>query len=154
MAHMRGPLRSFAEALAQLAAKLPEVPVAPTHGDLQAGNVLVRRDGSDFSIIDWEHWGKRFSHYDRFVYGLGARAGHIIVERTRRFLRGGADELALAPFPKDLRWRRAAVAAFLLEDLLWFTDENLRGPFSKPSSGWAKRLALRDPLLALLRSSP
>lgn len=153
MVDLRAPLHSFGDALAEIAAQLPEVLVGPTHGDMQAGNVLVRRDGSDFSIIDWEHWGERFSSYDRLVYGLGARAGKVIIERARRFLHLAPGHMALAPLPADRAWRRAALAAFLLEDLLWFTEENLRGPFSKPSAGWALRLALKDSLLSLLQPS-
>jgi hypothetical protein len=64
------------------------VSVALTHGDLQNANLLVPSDdkSKDVYIIDWEHAGKRCSHYDWFVYGLHSRSSEGLAARIKFIL--------------------------------------------------------------------
>ena len=141
----------FATALARLTSPLEEITVGRTHGDFQAGNVLVSRDGGRVAVIDWEHAGERMCDYDPLVYGLGARRGpSIIVEQVRRFLGGEPWRRLGHEALWDVRRRRALLAAFLLEDLLWFTQADLGGPFTRESAGLRMRLARSDALLGAL----
>lgn len=141
----------FATALARQTSPLEEITVGRTHGDFQAGNVLVSRDGGRVVVIDWEHAGERMCDYDPLVYELGARRGpSIIVEQVRRFLGGEPWRRLGHEALWDVRRRRALLAAFLLEDLLWFTQADLGGPFTQESAGLRMRLARSDALLGAL----
>ena len=106
-----------------------------THGDFQGGNILIDRRGSHIFLIDWEYCGRRFIHYDRFVYGLGSRSPRGLSGRVRRFLNFEASPWPLAILPKDRSWRRWALALFLLEDLAWYMRESVTGPFTNVSEG-------------------
>lgn len=56
-------------------AHVPEqspIATALTHGDFQAGNILVNETG--VRITDWEFIGRRFSGYDPLTFGLGSRS--------------------------------------------------------------------------------
>ena len=62
------------------------VSIALTHGDLQSANLLVPSSdmSQDIYIIDWEYSGRRCSHYDWFVYGLGSRSSKRLASRVNQ----------------------------------------------------------------------
>src|SRR6185295_16070966 len=71
-------------ALAVVAESLPKsstIITAQTHGDFQAGNVLV--EGTGVWLIDWEYTGRRQSGYDALTFALVARFPAGLAERIR-----------------------------------------------------------------------
>lgn len=113
------------------------IEVSQTHGDFQAGNVLVdvRRDKP--FIIDWEYSGLRTRDFDLFVYDVGARSPEGLASRLRRLL-----EIGPGPAVGDLRraWgytRPTArdLAVHLLEELDRALEEAASGPFHTTPAG-------------------
>jgi len=88
------------ERMVAAAAALGEVEVSSTHGDLQPGNLFVRRDGH-VVVIDWERAGRRWRPYDRWVWTCNARWGGHPPQHAPRGER----------------------ALFWLEELCFFLDE-------------------------------
>lgn len=129
------PIHGWAELLEDQASSLGTIEVTHSHGDLQPGNIFIERHSRNVHIIDWEHWGNRFALYDRLVYGLKTRAGLGVAGRFRGFLAARENEFPLDRLPTDSRWRRGALALFLLEDLLWFSREALTGPYLQLPDG-------------------
>ena len=69
------------------AERMPEVECAPSHGDLQPGNVLVPMRGPvHVWLIDWEDFDVRASCYDEMVWTLGSRFACGLAQRVRRYL--------------------------------------------------------------------
>lgn len=123
-----------ADALVRVAAAADEVVLAPSHGDLQPGNVLVDRRSRAVTVIDWEHCRERSSTYDRLVLLLGSRSGGNLNERIAAFLAGRSAEPGLNELPDGPR-RVPLTGVFLLEELDWYVRESLSGPYLKPSAG-------------------
>jgi len=117
------------------AKKLDFIALAATHGDFQAGNIMVNQKNKRISIIDWEHYGIRSRHYDYLVYGLKTRSANGLAKRVMAFLEGNERSILHQWLPIDVGLRRAVLALFFLEDLNWFLSESLTGPFKKPSTG-------------------
>lgn len=143
-------LRSAIGRLGRAMMGMSHVYVGETHGDMQPGNVLVSRSGEDLRIIDWESAAERLSYYDVLTYQLGARRGRRIVKEVRRLVNGGESSEECFRLPRGARERRAVVATFLLEDLLWLVESELSGPFHGPSLAWRHRLACMGELAALV----
>lgn len=123
--------------LAPLAMELGQIPVGPSHGDCQAGNILIQRDGQHTTFIDWEFYGLRSRWYDRLVLGLGARWPGGLGERVRAFVGGHARGSVLAALRLELMWRRRVCALFLLEELVWCLGAAAAGPFAAPPENLA-----------------
>jgi hypothetical protein len=121
-------LLRLVNALAPRAQELGIVTTALGHGDFQPGNILVSRDSKTVRIIDWEHSAVRSSTYDYLVYGLQTRSPAGLASRLEKFMAGsvprGVEGLAF-----DKHRRTCSLALFLLEDLTWFVEESLTGPF-------------------------
>jgi hypothetical protein len=90
------------------------VTLAPSHGDCQAGNVVVSPSGTP-TWIDWEFTGERSRLYDRLTWALGLRfpAGLSARVDAERHAPSAASGLPMAP-----RERANAIAVALLEDLV------------------------------------
>lgn len=121
-------LRAALAALTRAAGELRDVPTALTHGDFQAGNVMVTRARQPV-VIDWEHAGRRLAGYDRWVLALGSRSPRGLAERVAGVVSGSAMPEALAGAPASRRWRAAFAAAFSLEDLAFYAREAGTGPY-------------------------
>jgi len=128
-------LLPWASRLAQAAVRLGQVDVARVHGDFQGGNIIVSPSTHDITLIDWEHSQERMLNYDHMVYGLRSRQNRGIVDRMARFVFGRPESWVLEKLPKSESWRAGTVALFLLEDLEWYTRENLTGAFHTPGEG-------------------
>lgn len=140
-------------ALVERAARLGTTTTAISHGDLQPGNVMVRRGAGrrptaeDVVLIDWEYAARRFSAYDGLCLGLAARARAKLADRVVHFVEEGTRALAeparalLSDEPRERSWRSAASALFLLEDLAWLTADAAVQPFK----------GISEPLLTLTR---
>lgn len=82
-----------------------QIPVAFSHGDLQAGNIWVEKGTNKIYIIDWESWDHRSIWYDRAVLFKGLRPY-------------GLEQYFLG---ENNRTKRAVV---ILEELAYRIDEN------------------------------
>jgi hypothetical protein len=112
--------------VAELAAKAGDITLAQSHGDFQAGNILVSNADGAVTLIDWEHSAVRSRDYDLFVYDLQSRASVGLAQRLRAGLNKGLPHTEVS---------RERLSLFLLEDLSWFLHESLTGPFEQPSEG-------------------
>jgi hypothetical protein len=119
------PLKSLLDTLAQLGSN-GTIELSQSHGDFQAGNIMVSHKNADVTLIDWEHSAERTHLYDRMVNGLKSRASKGLAERVRN---------ALQRDLPGVRVNGQAMALFLLEDLAWFLRESLTGPFTMASEG-------------------
>lgn len=129
-------MRAWVRRLVEVGSAARCCQIGLTHGDLQPGNVLVCRSGDVFAI-DWEHWGERTTDYDAMVWQFGARQGGGLARRIAASMRNRA-------------WSRAAVAIFLLEDLLWFLREASSGPIRGVTRGLAARVGELGDLAGVL----
>ncbi len=103
--------------------------VGPSHGDAQAGNVLVA-SGSPPVWIDWEFAALRVVGFDRALHALRFRFPDGLAQRIRAAMAGQAP--SQAALSKDRTARRSALALFLLEELATVRDARrslgLQGP--------------------------
>lgn len=131
--------------LVQVAQRVPQYEMARTHGDLQGGNVLIRKQDRRVFVIDWEHSAIRSRDYDRFVYGLRTRSGSALGRRLVAAWAGNAAPKWLGHLAADKARLRANLALFVLEDLDWFAKESTTGPYTCASAGLLSyRHALRE----------
>ncbi|MCB9727452.1 MAG: phosphotransferase [Deltaproteobacteria bacterium] len=145
---------AFAAPLADVAALASSLEVALSHGDLQPGNIFVTAGPGEVLLIDWEHAGTRLRAYDALVLGLGSRSARGLARRVTEFVSGRRTVAGLGPEAADIRWRRATVAAFLLEDLTFYLEESVEVPGARASAGLAvldRELQRLGPGLAALR---
>jgi hypothetical protein len=77
-----------------------EVPVCPSHGDLNRGNVFI--SSKNFNIIDWEYFMYRYHPYDYIIFAHNLR--HLDINKYKCFFKN-SDELNFNTF------------LFLLEEL-------------------------------------
>jgi hypothetical protein len=116
------------------ASELGELRCVMSHGDLQPGNIMVRRprrpwqQADEALCIDWEYAATRFDGYDLLCYGLRARYGGALLSRVRAYVDDGPSGAAWRGvrglLPDSSRtWRRAASALFVLEELAWHSRD-------------------------------
>lgn len=119
------------ERLESIASACPAVVTGRTHGDFQAGNILVSSEGRVI-LIDFERWGVRAADYDRLVLGLNSRSPPARSLRFQRFLDNGVlrlpEETEYAALPRPTR--QAVLARFLLEEIDWYLQDAVGGPFA------------------------
>ncbi len=106
-----------------------ELPVAMTHGDFQAANILV--DSDPIWLIDWEHAGLRHATYDGLGYLLRNRSPRGLAKRLHEFVVSGIPPHARATWQEwpeivgeDVRQRQHLAAWQLLAELSWHLAEN------------------------------
>lgn len=110
------------------------------HRDLQPGNILISRDGNDIAIIDWERSGRASACYDRLTFTARTRAGAGIAKRLRDVLETGTHKTG-----------RHEVAHAMIEDLLFFAEENSSQSLKRPTQGLQTYLSEAADLVAVLR---
>lgn len=121
-----------------------EIPTAMSHGDFQAANVLATKGGT--RVIDWECVARRFTGYDALVHATGSRTGRGLPQRVRALFEGmePAAQRRLGCWP-GLTWklpdRRRALAAFLVEELVWILEENCSVELVQPAPGLFSQVA-------------
>ncbi len=124
-----------------------ELSVGPTHGDCQPGNIIVGPDGAGH-VIDWEHHGERWVHYDRTVFALQARWSGL-QGRLLRYVSPDASRAELRWHPPAAArhpWRLEAVARLLMEDAVFLAEEAARGPYRRVTEGLRHREAVQAAL--------
>jgi hypothetical protein len=145
---------SAADVLSTLAVRGGKnIPLTFGHGDFQPGNILLNNSGHIW-LTDWEHADKRHVLYDAFVYGLASRFPGGLALRMRSALsRPSALGLAVvSAWPEiaaqDSFRLRLQLGIFLLEELLWYLEENSNHLFRKLSGGWLDFRGEFEPALA------
>ena len=138
----RGSLGHTVRTLGSVVERLPgatSLATAETHGDFQAGNVLVARDA--VWLIDWEYTGRRQAGFDLLTHRLASRFPAGLAARVHEAVSGGGDRLgeAMHGWP-GVDWstteaRRRALALFLLEELLVRVRENASPRFQALTPG-------------------
>lgn len=121
--------------LARIAEEITPLFSAPSHGDLQPGNIMVSSDGHRTILVDWEFSARRAEHYDSFVLALGSRWSGQLASNAARYLRRGRSIPLLESLNFNAGNRRAALALFLIEDLLFYLEESSLTGTGQPSPG-------------------
>jgi len=118
--------------LARAACRISVTQLADSHGDFQPGNVMVENGTHRVLLADWEYSARRFRWYDPLVWGLRSRAPEGLEGRLRRFIADGtllgSAHIAMPAVAVDREWRVAALALFLLEELLWALEDAMTIP--------------------------
>lgn len=117
---------NYLELLSTVLVQAPEkLPLAETHGDLQAGNIWL--EGEKAWIIDWETHAKRSIWFDVTTLVFGTRYYGGIRTLTSKLKGGGLKETMLHGQQCD--WNaRLMVALFLVEDLLFYLEDMMELP--------------------------
>lgn len=112
--------------LSTVLAQAPEkIPIAESHGDLQAGNIWL--EGEKAWIIDWETHAKRSIWFDVTTLVFGTRYYGGIRTLTSKLKEDGLKETMLHGQQCD--WNASLmVALFLLEDLLFYLEDMMELP--------------------------
>lgn len=102
-----------------------------SHGDMQEGNVIIRKTDEKIFIVDWETWGERTIWYDKLMFNYNLRNIYKFVSNFKKYLFNykdiiceGRDDI----FTADLNRRKAIAIIFILEDLLWQIEESNNFP--------------------------
>lgn len=118
--------RYYLELLNSVLQQVPAMlPLAESHGDLQAGNIWL--EGEKAWIIDWETHAKRSIWFDVTTLVFGTRYYGGIRTLTSKLKEEGLKETMLHGQQCD--WNvRSMVALFLLEDLLFYLEDMMELP--------------------------
>lgn len=101
------------------------IPLADSHGDLQAGNVWLEKEKA--WIIDWETYAKRSIWFDTTTLLFGTRYYGGIKKLVESFSDCSLKQTMLQGQHCD--WDvRQMVAIFLLEDLLFYLEDMMELP--------------------------
>lgn len=140
--HKQTALRALASLMCQLNMLRPAVDncvfTSLTHGDFQPGNILVDYRGP--WLIDWEYAGRRQCGYDALVFGLRSRFPRGLARRLKSFLNGEKESLSfLNMWPglsrENAHKLRASVLLWLVEELVFYLQENINPLFRAPGQG-------------------
>ncbi|WP_288275587.1 hypothetical protein [uncultured Prevotella sp.] len=117
---------NYLELLSTVLVQAPEkLPLAESHGDLQAGNIWLEEKKA--WIIDWETHAKRSIWFDVTTLIFGTRYYGGIRTLTSKLKEDGLKETMLHGQQCD--WNaRSMVALFLLEDLLFYLEDMMELP--------------------------
>lgn len=117
---------NYLELLSTVLVQAPgKLPLAESHGDLQAGNIWL--EGEKAWIIDWETHTKRSIWFDVTTLVFGTRYYGGIRMLTSKLKEEGLKETMLHGQQCD--WNaRSMVALFLLEDLFFYLEDMMELP--------------------------
>jgi len=102
-----------------------------SHGDMQEGNVIIRRVDDKIFIVDWETWDERTIWYDKLMFNCNLRNNYKFEGNLRKYLFNYKDIICEGRdniFTADLNRRKAIAIIFILEDLLWQIEESNNFP--------------------------
>jgi len=104
-----------------------------SHGDMQEGNVIIRRTDEKIFILDWETWDERTIWYDKLMFNCNLRNIYKFLSNLKNYLFNykniiykGRDDI----FTADLNRRKVIAIIFILEDLLWQIEESNNFPYN------------------------
>lgn len=117
---------NYLDFLGIVLAHVPEIlPLAESHGDLQAGNIWL--EGAKTWIIDWETHAKRSIWFDITTLVFGTRYYGGIRKLTSKLKEDGLKDTMLQGQQCD--WNvHLMVALFLLEDFLFYLEDMMELP--------------------------
>jgi hypothetical protein len=102
-----------------------------SHGDMQEGNVIIRRVDDKIFIVDWETWDERTIWYDKLMFNYNLRNIYKFIDNLKKYLSNyknviceDKNDISTA----DLNQRKVIVIIFILEDLLWQIKESNNFP--------------------------
>ena len=102
-----------------------------SHGDMQEGNVIIRRVDDKIFIVDWETWSERTVWYDKLMFNCNLRNNYKFVSNLKKYLFNYKDIICEGRydiFTADLNRRKSIAIIFILEDLLWQIEESNNFP--------------------------
>jgi len=112
-----------------------------SHGDMQEGNVVIRRGAEKIFIVDWETWGQRTIWYDKLMFNYNLRNIYKFINNLQKYLFNCKDIICKDRndiFTADLNRRKVIVIIFILEDLLWQIEESNNFPYDIVSNSVEK----------------
>jgi len=103
-----------------------------SHGDMQEGNVIIRRADEKIFIVDWETWGERCVWYDKLMFNYNLRNIYKFIHNLKEYIFNyknviceDENDVSAA----DLNQRKVIAIIFILEDLLWQIEESNNFPY-------------------------
>ncbi len=125
--------------------KLQDLTIAYCHGDFHQGNILS--NGQDFWILDWEYSGEKQIVYDLLIFLLDTRIEEGFANRFIRISENKLDSFQreiVGKWPgidwNNEQFRESYLKLFLLEDLLFYIEENINNKFYKNTATLRKRM--------------
>lgn len=117
-------------------ARASEVEVSLSHGDFQAGNLLMADgDARDrLFIVDWEDVGERAAVYDAMTFNLCTRTARDLRGRVEHFLKDPRRQ----PFPVEGD-PKLALALWFVEDWIWLFGSSSRQGITSMPLGLCRR---------------
>lgn len=104
--------------------------LSTSHGDFQAGNVLVEWTTESTYIIDWEATAVRHRYFDALTYHLESHTRPLALRaRLRSYLRGEMGYMEGLPFSAAPEKSVAFVRVHLLEEIETVLSAALSGPY-------------------------
>jgi hypothetical protein len=102
-----------------------------SHGDMQEGNVIIRKTDEKIFIVDWETWSERTIWYDRLMFNYNLRNIYKFINNLKEYIFNYKDIICKDRndiFTTDLNRRKVIAIIFILEDLLWQIKESNNFP--------------------------
>lgn len=103
-----------------------------SHGDMQEGNVIIRKTDEKIFIVDWETWSERAIWYDKLMFNYNLRNIYKFINNLKEYIFNykdiiceGRDDI----FTTNLNRRKTIAIIFILEDLLWQIEESNNFPY-------------------------
>jgi len=112
-----------------------------SHGDMQEGNVIIRRADEKIFIVDWETWGERTIWYDKLMFNYNLRNIYRFIDNLKKYLFNWKNIICEGKediFTTDLKQRKVIAIIFILEDLLWQIEESNNFPYDIVSNSVEK----------------
>lgn len=112
-----------------------------SHGDMQEGNVIIRKTDEKIFIVDWETWSERCIWYDKLMFNYNLRNIYKFINNLKNYLFNYKDIICEGRdgiFTADLNQRKVIVIIFILEDLLWQIKESNNFPYGIVSNSVKK----------------
>lgn len=112
-----------------------------SHGDMQEGNVIIRKTDEKIFIVDWETWSERTIWYDKLMFNYNLRNICKFINNLKEYIFNcknvifeDKNNVAAA----DLNQRKVIAIIFILEDLLWQIEESNNFPYGIVSNSVEK----------------
>jgi hypothetical protein len=112
-----------------------------SHGDMQEGNVIIRRADEKIFIIDWETWGERTIWYDKLMFNYNLRNIYKFINNFKKYIFDYKNIICKDKndiFTTNLNRRKVIAIIFILEDLLWQIEESNDFPYGIVSNNLEK----------------
>ena len=94
------------------------IDLVQSHGDLQAGNILVGNTDNELYLIDWEYTEKRSIFYDSLVLAANCRQPKGLAKRIKTILDGTDLSWNWCIKTDGFRLSKCELVIFLIEDLI------------------------------------